>query len=93
MELEPWKGVGVNLAAFRPGQLSSLSLPNVGYAIGTDIGDPTGPFTSIHPRNKKLIGKRLAARPAQRSFSFLPRLGFIPPALFLPRLIFIPPAL
>jgi len=61
VELEPWKGVGTNLADFRPGQLSSLSLPNVGYATGTDIGDPTGPFTSIHPRNKKVIGKRLAA--------------------------------
>jgi hypothetical protein len=30
------------------------------YAIGTDIGDPTGPFGSVHPRNKKLVGRRLA---------------------------------
>jgi len=61
VELEPWIGMGPSLAAFRRGQLASLSLPHVGYAIGTDIGDPTGPFGSIHPRNKKLVGKRLAA--------------------------------
>jgi sialate O-acetylesterase len=48
-------------ADVRLGQLASLSLQIVGYAIGTDIGDPTGPFSSIHPRNKKLIGKRLAS--------------------------------
>ena len=29
-----------NLADFRPGQLASLSLPNVGYAIGTKV-EPT----------------------------------------------------
>jgi sialate O-acetylesterase len=61
VELEPWIGAGTNLADFRQFQLASLVLKNVGYAIGTDIGDPTGPFTSIHPRNKKVIGKRLAA--------------------------------
>jgi hypothetical protein len=76
VELEPWcQHDGANcvgpphsppssstlLADFRAGQLSSLSLPNVGFAIATDIGDPTGPFSSIHPRNKKLVGKRLAA--------------------------------
>jgi hypothetical protein len=67
VELEPWKGVSTTLADFRMGQLASLSLHNVGYAIGTDIGDPTGPFSSIHPRNKKLIGKRLAGPRIGRS--------------------------
>ena len=64
VEMEPWLQLnrsGAPLAAFRVAQRASLSLPNVGYAAGTDLGDPTGPFTSIHPRNKKLVGKRLAA--------------------------------
>lgn len=74
VELEPWcQRNGANcvgpestqtkpiLADFRAGQLSSLDLPHVGFAIATDIGDPTGPFSSIHPRNKKVVGKRLAA--------------------------------
>jgi sialate O-acetylesterase len=61
VELEPWIGAGTSLATFRTAQLLSNKLPNVGFAIGTDIGDPLGPFTSIHPRNKKLVGQRLAA--------------------------------
>ena len=61
VELEPWIGASTSLAAFRTAQLLSNRLPNVGFAIGTDIGDPLGPFTSIHPRNKKLVGQRLAA--------------------------------
>lgn len=58
--MEPWTGASPDLPEFRVAQLSTLSLPNTGYAIGTDIGDPTGPFGSVHPRNKKLVGRRLA---------------------------------
>lgn len=61
VELEPWLGMGPSLAAFRTAQLAALRLPNVGYAIATDIGDPLGPFGSVHPRNKKVVGARLAA--------------------------------
>jgi hypothetical protein len=58
VELEPW--IGGPPPAFRAAQLNATSLPYVGYAIGTDIGDPLGPFGSVHPRNKKLVGRRLA---------------------------------
>jgi sialate O-acetylesterase len=61
VELEPWIGMSESLADFRVAQREALNMPNVGYATGTDIGDPTGPFGSVHPRNKKLVGKRLAA--------------------------------
>jgi sialate O-acetylesterase len=44
VEMEPWiwRQSGTPLAGFRVGQRQSLALPNVGYATGTDIGDPTG---------------------------------------------------
>ena len=48
------------MPAFRQAQHAALKLPNVGYATATDVGDPTSPYISVHPRNKKLIGKRLA---------------------------------
>jgi hypothetical protein len=62
VELEPWLGPGSSLATFRTAQLATLSaITDVGYATGTDIGDPLGAgFGSVHPRNKKLIGRRLA---------------------------------
>ena len=57
--LEPW--VGGPSPGFRAVQMQSVAaLAGVGYAAGMDIGDPTGPFGSVHPRNKRLIGRRLA---------------------------------
>jgi len=62
--LEPWfyppPGTPGPLVEFRLAQLAALSLPKVGYASGVDIGDSTGPFGSIHPRNKREVGRRLA---------------------------------
>ena len=62
MVLEPWISgfKRTALSAFRDAQLAAAALPRVGFAMGTDIGDPTGPFGSVHPRNKKLVGRRLA---------------------------------
>ncbi len=37
-------------------QLMTLSLPNTGMAVTTDIGNPI----DIHPRNKQMVGRRLA---------------------------------
>jgi sialate O-acetylesterase len=44
-------------AELREAQAMTLSLPNTGMAVTTDIGEPA----DIHPRNKQDVGKRLAA--------------------------------
>jgi len=49
--------VGSDWAELREAQTLTLSLPNTGMAVTTDIGDPF----DIHPRNKQDVGKRLAA--------------------------------
>ena len=48
---------GSTWAELREAQTMTLSLPNTGMAVTTDIGDPK----DIHPRNKQDVGKRLAA--------------------------------
>ncbi|MEI7501083.1 MAG: sialate O-acetylesterase [Bacteroidota bacterium] len=48
---------GSTWAELREAQLMTLSLPNTGMAVTTDIGDSV----DIHPRNKLDVGKRLAA--------------------------------
>lgn len=48
---------GSTWAELREAQTMTLSLPNTGMAVTTDIGDPG----DIHPRNKQDVGKRLAA--------------------------------
>jgi sialate O-acetylesterase len=47
---------GSTWAELREAQAMTLSLPNTGMAVTTDIGDPK----DIHPRNKQDVGKRLA---------------------------------
>ena len=58
-------------------QLATNKLANVGFAIGTDIGDPLGPFGMVHPRNKKLVGQRLAA--AALSIAYSTPTQYLPP--------------
>jgi sialate O-acetylesterase len=48
---------GSTWAELREAQTLTLSLPNTGMAVTTDIGNPT----DIHPKNKQDVGKRLAA--------------------------------
>lgn len=48
---------GSTWAELREAQTMTLSLPNTGMAVTTDIGNPT----DIHPKNKEDVGKRLAA--------------------------------
>ena len=48
---------GSTWAELREAQASTLSLPNTGMAVITDIGESN----DIHPRNKQDVGKRLAA--------------------------------
>lgn len=47
---------GSNWAELREAQAMTLSLPNTGMAVITDIGERN----DIHPRNKQDVGKRLA---------------------------------
>lgn len=48
---------GSDWAELREAQTMTLSLPNTGMAVTTDIGNAN----DIHPRNKQDVGKRLAA--------------------------------
>lgn len=48
---------GSTWAELREAQALTLSLPNTGMAVTTDIGDAK----DIHPKNKQDVGKRLAA--------------------------------
>jgi len=48
---------GSTWAELRESQTKTLSLPNTGMAVTTDIGNPT----DIHPKDKQDVGKRLAA--------------------------------
>jgi sialate O-acetylesterase len=48
---------GSSWAELREAQSMTLSLPNTGMAVTTDIGNPT----DIHPKDKQDVGKRLAA--------------------------------
>jgi sialate O-acetylesterase len=49
--------VGSSWAELREAQNMTLSLPNTGMSITTDIGD----HDDIHPRNKQDVGRRLSA--------------------------------
>ena len=70
--------MSANIQEFRRAQLETNKLSNIGFAIGTDIGDPLGPFGMVHPRNKKLIGQRLSA--AALSLSYDSRTTWRPPS-------------
>jgi sialate O-acetylesterase len=48
---------GSTWAELREAQAQTVSLPNTGMAVTTDIGESN----DIHPRNKKDVGERLAA--------------------------------
>jgi sialate O-acetylesterase len=48
---------GSSWAELREAQTLTLSLPNTGMAVTTDIGNPT----DIHPKNKQEVGRRLGA--------------------------------
>ena len=57
----------VQLAAYsqdysliRDAQMAALKLPKVGYGVAIDLGDPTSPQGSIHPRRKQEVGRRLS---------------------------------
>src|SRR5207342_2001934 len=55
---------GSEWAELREAQAMTLSLPNTGMAVTTDIGDAK----DIHPKNKQDVGKRLAAIALNKSY-------------------------
>lgn len=56
---------GSSWAELREAQALTLSLPNTGMAVTTDIGNPK----DIHPTNKLDVGKRLAAVALNKTYS------------------------
>lgn len=59
VQLAPFRYNGqdpANLAEAWEAQLKTLSVPDVGMAVTTDIGD----IKDIHPKNKQEVGRRLA---------------------------------
>jgi len=56
---------GSTWAELREAQTMTLSLPNTGMAVTTDIGEAK----DIHPRNKQDVGKRLAAIALNRLYN------------------------
>lgn len=57
--LEPWVGGGG--PQLRDAQMRGLTVNYTGYGSAIDIGDPTSPFVSYHPRAKQVPSARLAA--------------------------------
>ena len=60
VQMEAYPDGGGLYPALRASQMSALSLENVGWANAIDLGDPTSPQGSIHPRRKQEVGRRLA---------------------------------
>jgi sialate O-acetylesterase len=56
---------GSGWAELREAQTMTLSLPNTGMVVTTDIGEAN----DIHPRNKQDVGKRLAALALNRLYN------------------------
>lgn len=48
---------GCGWAELREAQTMTLSVPNTGMCVTTDVGNPT----DVHPTNKQTVGKRLAS--------------------------------
>jgi sialate O-acetylesterase len=55
---------GSTWAELREAQTRTLSLPNTGMAVTTDVGEAK----DIHPKNKQDVGKRLAAIALQKTY-------------------------
>lgn len=51
---------------FRESQQKALKLPNTGMAVTIDVGDPD----DVHPRNKLVVGQRLAMIALEDAYSF-----------------------
>jgi len=73
---------GDNLyAELRWSQSAALNLAGVGVATGVDLGDPSSPYGSIHPRSKQQIGERLALSSFRTVYPENPKLPNAHPAI------------
>jgi hypothetical protein len=66
---------GADYSLIRAAQDAALWLPMVGRAIAIDLGDPTSPAGSIHPRRKQEVGRRLSL--AARAIQYGERSGLV----------------
>jgi sialate O-acetylesterase len=57
------------LCLLREAQVKSLSIPNTGMAVTTDLVRSDGP-PKLHPKKKKDVGRRLALWPLARDYGF-----------------------
>jgi len=60
---------------FRAAQMAATQLPKVAYAAAIDLGDPSSPCESIHPRRKQEVGRRLSL--SVRSIQYEERGGLV----------------
>lgn len=58
VQLAPY--LGRDFTVVRNAQMAALQLPKTGYAVAIDLGDIHSPVSSIHPRRKQEVGRRLA---------------------------------
>jgi len=75
VQLAAFGETGNDWAEFRAAQLAATQLPKVGYATAIDIGDPSSPQGSIHPRRKQEVGRRLSL--SVRSIEYEERGGLV----------------
>ena len=61
--------------------LGGLSEPNTIFSTMVDNGDPTSPFGSYHPRNKQLIGARLANAAVATAYGLAEHTAYLAPEL------------
>ena len=61
-----WGGGGKNWVLLREAQLKTLSVPNTGMAVASDIGDAN----DTHMKNKQEIGRRLALWALAKTYNY-----------------------
>ncbi|MDO8302392.1 MAG: sialate O-acetylesterase, partial [Sedimentisphaerales bacterium] len=59
-------GTSIGWVELREAQLKTLSVPNTGMAVTTDIGD----VNNIHPANKQEVGRRLALWALAKTYGY-----------------------
>ncbi len=69
VQIAPWEfddDIPSSAAELREAQLMTLSVPNTGMVVTTDIGNPV----NIHPSNKQEVGRRLSLWALSKDYGF-----------------------